>query len=64
MDKNFSKAYSLAFGQRRLFRYYSHHIKMPMSRIDEMVTEFGYDKTIHFLNRKLRDVLIEKLRWN
>ena len=63
-DKKYCKAYNIPFCKIRLFTYYSQRTKTPMTRIHEMVMELGDMQTIKILNRKLKDLRLEKLRWD
>ena len=63
-DKKYCKTHNMPFCKAQLFRYYSQQTKTPMSRIHEMVMELGDMQTIKILNIKLKDLRLEKLRWD
>jgi hypothetical protein len=53
----------MEFSQKRLYRWYSIQLDIPMADINKMNEELDHEEVNLFLKKKLKKMIIEKLRW-
>ena len=62
-ERSYCKRHNIEFSQRRLYRWYSMQLDISMADINKMGEELGDEETNLFLKKKLKELIIEKLRW-
>ena len=63
-DMDFCIKYDIPFSQLRLYKHYSKRTGISMQDIDKMQEDVGDIKTNQFLKQRVRDLLIEKMKWS
>ncbi len=62
-ERSYCKRHNMEFSQKRLYRWYSIQLDIPMADINKMNEELDHEEVNLFLKKKLKKMIIEKLRW-